>query len=280
MAHSSPSHHDPILTVEPVKAGRIMLINPDRVVYASLLGAPSTRKLGSLTVYASLGTPFRISVAGSAWRTEEMAVVPPHTPHRIVCDDRVIGVLMIEPESIDAGHLPPFLRAARAEAGRAGVPGRIRESFFSLMRGDMRVSRATADLDRLFFGQALERRHLDPRIAAVVHQVKEAPCEQFSADACSQLAGLSFSWFLHLFKAEVGITFRCFRAWKRARSFLNYVKVSNLTDVALRIGYPDSTHFSHSIRNVYGLRPKDICAGSRRLAVVSHAGGVVTGNPV
>ena len=66
------------------------------------------------------------------------------------------------------------------------------------------------------------------------------------------------------------MTFRCFRAWKRARSFLSYVKLPNLTEVALQIGYPDSTHFSHSIRNVYGLTPTDIRAGSRRLAIVTH----------
>jgi hypothetical protein len=31
--------------------------------------------------------------------------------------------------------------------------------------------------------------------------------------------------------------------------------------------YPDSAHFSHSIRQVYGLKPKDISAGSRRLEI-------------
>jgi AraC-like DNA-binding protein len=141
------------------------------------------------------------------------------------------------------------------------------------MHGDIRASRVTADLDRLFFGQALERRNLDRRIASIVDKVSKAPSDQFPAEACSKLAGLSFSRFLHLFKSEVGITFRCFRAWKRARSFLAFVKVTNLTDVALKIGYADSTHFSHSIRNVYGLKPKDICAGSRRLAIILHAGG-------
>ena len=43
---------------------------------------------------------------------------------------------------------------------------------------------------------------------------------------------------------------------------------TTLTDVALGAGYPDSTHFSHSIRQVYGLKPKDIFAGSRKLRVI------------
>ena len=37
--------------------------------------------------------------------------------------------------------------------------------------------------------------------------------------------------------------------------------------VALDVGYPDSTHFSHSIRQVYGLTPKSIFAGCRKLAL-------------
>jgi hypothetical protein len=56
--------------------------------------------------------------------------------------------------------------------------------------------------------------------------------------------------------------------WKRARSLLHYVnRDANLAHVALNTGYPDSTHFSHSIRQIYGMKPKDIFAGSRRLAI-------------
>ena len=79
---------------------------------------------------------------------------------------------------------------------------------------------------------------------------------------------LSFSRFLHLFKQEIGVPFRSFRTWKRARSLLHYInRDSNLAHAALDTGYPDSTHFSHSIRQVYGLKPKDIFAGSRRLEI-------------
>ncbi|MDQ0073721.1 AraC-like DNA-binding protein [Variovorax boronicumulans] len=59
-----------------------------------------------------------------------------------------------------------------------------------------------------------------------------------------------------------------------ARSLLRYVRqTTTLTDIALDTGYPDSTHFSHSIRQVYGLKPSDILAGSRRLALHDAAGG-------
>lgn len=52
---------------------------------------------------------------------------------------------------------------------------------------------------------------------------------------------------------------------------------SNLTDIALDAGYPDSTHFSHSIRQVYGLTPKSIFAGCRKLAL--YASGAAAAAP-
>jgi AraC-like DNA-binding protein len=41
----------------------------------------------------------------------------------------------------------------------------------------------------------------------------------------------------------------------------------NLAHLAQDIGYPDSTHFSHSIRRFYGLQPRAIFSGSRDLAI-------------
>ena len=47
----------------------------------------------------------------------------------------------------------------------------------------------------------------------------------------------------------------------------------NLAHLAQDIGYPDSTHFSHSIRRFYGLKPRAIFSGSRDLAIYSHRRG-------
>ena len=108
----------------------------------------------------------------------------------------------------------------------------------------------------------------------MIDTIKSDPSAPSSAEACAEQVHLSFSRFLHLFKQEVGVPFRSFRTWKRARSLLHYVnRDSNLAHVALDTGYPDSTHFSHSIRQVYGLKPKDIFAGSRRLSIYAQQAG-------
>ena len=129
------------------------------------------------------------------------------------------------------------------------------------------------DFDLLFWGQALLSRQLDARIAQVLARIQDNPCTQATAQACANAVHLSFSRFLHLFKQEVGAPFRSFRTWKRARSLLHHVnREQHLVHVALDIGYPDSTHFSHSIRQTFGLKPRDIFAGSRKLRIIG--GGV------
>lgn len=255
---------------------RVMLMGPDRVFYLGLLGTPSVRNFGSLTVYASIEQPFRLALPGGDWVERDMAVVAPFQPHRIDSDDQLIGVVTIEPETVDPASLPPSLKndgaAADAEALR-----RIRSAFARLQRIGSGASAQALDGDRLFWGQALEPRRLDPRVRMIVERIAGDPTGQYTAQGCASMAGLSFSRFLHLFKDEVGATFRKFRAWKRARSLLYHVtRQTTLLDVALEVGYPDSTHFSHSIRQVYGLPPREIFAGSRRLSVLvqERAGGV------
>src|SRR5665811_1790490 len=98
---------------------------------------------------------------------------------------------------------------------------------------------------------------------------------KLTAADCAASVSLSPSRFLHLFKEQTGVSFRAFRAWKRARHLLHFVNEDiNLAHLAQDIGYPDSTHFSHSIRRFYGLQPRAIFSGSRDLAIYrSDPGG-------
>jgi AraC-like DNA-binding protein len=97
-----------------------------------------------------------------------------------------------------------------------------------------------------------------------------------TAADCAASVNLSASRFLHLFKAQTGVSFRAFRAWKRARHLLHFVNEDiNLAHLAQDIGYPDSTHFSHSIRRFYGLQPRAIFEGSRDLAIYRSDPGVL-----
>lgn len=256
-----------------------MWITPQRVFYAGLLGAVGERTWGSHGLYVSPAgaPPNRLCIGGGAWQSGELLVVPPQVPHRVQSASPLILHLSVEAESVDAARLPAFMQQCGPVAAPAFVQ-RVRDMHARLLAASGRECFSRFDFDTLFFGAALAPRVLDARIRTVIDRINADPAGPASAEDCAAAVHLSFSRFLHLFKQETGVPFRAFRAWKRARSLLRYVREpASLTDIALDTGYPDSTHFSHSIRQVYGLKPSDILAGSRRLALhdLHDAGRVV-----
>ena len=248
--------------------GRLMWLTPQRVFYAGLLGAAGERCLGGHGIYLSpSGRPNRIRIGGGAWQAGALFVVPPWVPHRVESGEPLIFNLLVEAESVDAAALPAFMRGCGPVEAPDVVP-RVHAAHARLRAASVHQGFGGLDFDCLFFGRALAPRPLDARIRRVIERIVAEPSASFSAEQCAAEVQLSFSRFLHLFKQETGVTFRAFRAWKRARSLLSHVRqAASLTDIALDAGYPDSAHFSHSIRQVYGLTPSDIVAGSRRLAL-------------
>ncbi len=246
---------------------RFMLVGPERVFYAGLLGRPRRRTLGSFVLFASMEGRLKLSVGGGASRWVEAAVLPAYAEHTIESEHpHAIGIL-IEPETVDASALAAVQKEALA-TDESALAGRIRTAYAALRATPLKHELTTAAFDAIALGAPLARRQIDPRIARVVAMLHARPGDALTASDCADEINLSVSRFLHLFKQETGFAFRAFRAWKRARHLLNYANATiNMAHLALDIGYPDSTHFSHSIRRFYGLQPRAIFSGSRRLEI-------------
>lgn len=258
-------------TVQP-----LMWITPDRVFYHGLLGAPSVRSMGAVMVYVAVRGMIRIRMDGGDWQTTELAVVPPYLPHQVWAEARCISVLQIEAESVSLSALPAWLQTCGALHDPERLQG-LRHQQQALSQLSRSVALSSLDFDATLLGVNLAPRPMDARIAAVLARIKQDPAANAMAQDLAAMANLSFSRFLHLFKQEVGAPLRSFRSWKRARNVLHHVarQNTNLLDIALDAGYPDSTHFSHSIRQIYGLKPSDMFAGSRRLRVHAQADAVL-----
>jgi AraC-like DNA-binding protein len=220
---------------------RLMWLTPHRVFYAGLLGAAAARTMGGHGVCVSPAgaPPNRIRIGGGAWQTGELIVVPPHVPHQVESAHPLIFSLLIESESVDPARMPAFLQHCGPVEAPAFVQ-RVRDAHAHLLAASGRGTDFEGfDFDTLFFGESLAPRTLDARIRKVADAINADPAAPMSAEDCAASVHLSFSRFLHLFKQETGMAFRAFRAWKRARSLLRYVRQdSTLTDIALDTGYP------------------------------------------
>ena len=247
-------------------SGRLMLISPERVFYAGLLGRPRKRAGGGFSIYAAMQGSLTITL-GKLETTGEVAVVPPYVTHSVESEYPSIICLLIEPETVKPSALAA-LSARLSGAGSSEIAQRIRAAYETLRRQQRRGGFTTAEFDRLVLGEELPDRNIDQRIRRAALSLNDFSGSKMTAADCAASVNLSPSRFLHLFKEQTGVSFRAFRAWKRARHLLHFVNEDiNLAHLAQDIGYPDSTHFSHSIRRFYGLQPRAIFSGSRDLAI-------------
>ena len=236
---------------------RVMFGNTERLLYCGPIGRRSVAVLGSITVHIPLGNTFQIRVSDGPWEEKPFAFLMPYVPHEFKPMEGTLVTLNIEPESIDDYSAPWFANGVDEFLFR--LAGRIKLLIPSILHGGFEDVTSTSDIDNTLFGFELPFKQLDSRIEYIIERIRRNPCAKNSVGECAFEANLSYSRFSHLFRREVGTSFRQFRAWKRARSILQHVNPgANLTDIALAAGYPDSTHFSHSIRNIYGLRPSEI----------------------
>ncbi len=256
--------------------------SPDRVLYRGPLGHPRPRVFGAAVCYVGLRGRLQWAISGAlppglAQEGEgDVLTLPPGVGHHIAVSQGPVLCYLIEPESVASPGVvaAPALDAPRTEAWLGRLLALSGADFARWQADpDLAAIGADAELDRLLLGQPLPARVLDARIGAVVERLRADPALAWQAADAAVHCGLSASRFMHLFKSEVGVGWRAFRAWKRARGLLGCVHSGeNLTQLALTLGYPDATHFSHAIRQVTGLRPSDIISGSRHLGVWSEIG--------
>lgn len=251
---------------------RLMVLSRDRVFYQGWLGrGMQPRRIGAAMIYAA--TQGQVQLRSGAGRSPRRAVavaMMPYERHQLTTADGHIIAVCIEPERIDARALAALCAGINSGPEADAMARRMRAAAGHLGRDD---GGCAAAFDRRVLGRPLAQRRLDPRILSVLDRIDSDPgAGPVSAEDCAAMVGLSASRFLHLFKDETGVSFRNLRMWKRARRFLEHaVQDTSLTEVALDLGYPDSSHFSHSIRKIYGLMPRHIRQGSRGLTVIGPA---------
>ena len=97
------------------KSGHLMLITPERVFYAGLLGRPRQRCSGAFNIYVSFEGGLWLTTADGRESYGEMVAVLPNVRHTIASDHRSVLSIVIEPESV------PSRRARRPRQTPCGA---------------------------------------------------------------------------------------------------------------------------------------------------------------
>src|SRR6195256_847552 len=99
------------------QSGRLMLISPERVFYAGLLGRPRKRSSGGFNIYVAMRGQLRIT-EGKSEVAGEVLVVPPYVPHSVESEHPSIICLVIEPETVE----PSAMAALSARIAGTDAP--------------------------------------------------------------------------------------------------------------------------------------------------------------
>ena len=142
------------------ESDHLMLITPERVFYAGLLGRPRKRTPGCCHVYVAVKGNLHLTI-DDVLATGELFVTLPNQRHSIAGDYRTAISVTLEPESMPDGVIEAL--AERLTGPDRAAYARKILAAYALLRQRRYNDITTAEFDEMCFGEALPRRVLDPR---------------------------------------------------------------------------------------------------------------------
>lgn len=224
----------------------------------SLRLAPHSGSVACFVV--GVDAPFRLRASGRE-RLVRSALVPARTVHHVVAGPGRMLFAYLEPGSARARRLQQRMtdRTDAVLVAHGAESGLLR-----------RIARADhVDLAALVAGIAPDDATpvMDARIRLALRIVQDRPQEITAATLAAEL-GLSPSWLLHLFSAQVGTSFRRYRLWARILLVIGALsRGSELTTAAVDAGFASSSHLSDTVRRMFGLTITRLLAGRPSLIV-------------
>lgn len=107
----------------------------------------------------------------------------------------------------------------------------------------------------------------DDRILKALKFLQERTGEIIALEDAASHVHLSPSRFIHLFREEVGISFRRAQLWNKLLMAIPLLSNQSITAVAHEVGFSDSAHFSRTFKENFGFGPRDFLKLSQFIQV-------------
>ncbi|PKA14953.1 helix-turn-helix transcriptional regulator [Leptospira haakeii] len=192
--------------------------------------------------------------------------IPANTPHRILEGPSSVLLCYADPHS----RINSALLAAHKERN-GSIPKELKEDLLLLSQKNP----DPISLEKLFYKIAYVKKNtfeipkIDPRIQSSLSLLREWDFEKRpTLSKFAQNAGLSSGRFTHLFSESLGISFKRFILWtKLSRAVLSLKNGKNLTEACHSSGFSDSSHFSRTFMDMFGVNPSKFLTDSRSVQV-------------
>ena len=182
-------------------------------------------------------------------------------PHQLICPETQLTIL-INPISKIGYYLQHLHKSEMAL--------QINEKVFSalsLLLRDYQIAGKNFEtlcskIDLFFKGlEELFEEELgakDNRIIKAITYLDDNFAKQVSLEEVAKICFLSPSRLLHLFKEETQTTFRRYKLWNKLVKSLPSLKLQSITSTAHQFGFTDSSHYTRTFKETFGITPKFI----------------------
>ena len=204
----------------------------------------------------------RVRHGDDQWIETPSCAIAPDEFHSFAADGKVQATVYVDPECFEGYSLRrslsaplSFLSEARLSLGQDAV-----RAFWD-DPPDENGTRAFIDtMIRLFVtGPMAPRVGLDPRVARAIQYIRGSDASRVRLEDVAAEVFLSRSRFSHLFRAEVGISFRRYIAWRRlTRALLFLTQGHTLSSAAHFAGFSDPGHFTRTFCQMFGAPPSRV----------------------
>ncbi len=228
-----------------------LVLGSDRALYLGDLPATGWHRHACPVFLLGLSGRFALHLPDQPVAHCHSALVNTGVEHVFDPRGEQVAVVYLEPDAPEARALQPWLQRSHGvmldPAARVGARGVVQARLGSF---DL-----PAMLDITLDPVAL----LDERVARAIHWMRRGGGNAIRRDMAAASVQLSASRFNHLFRQQAGVSFRSYRVWAQVRSALGGLAVSpRLTDAALEGAFVDSSHFSRTFRQTFGMTPSSV----------------------
>jgi AraC-like DNA-binding protein len=170
--------------------------------------------------------------------------------------------IFIDPESQLGRRLGHWLTDNLVLIIKDTVVDQIKQFVNDLLTNEFSESEISAYITRALVEDAVltERNYtVDTRIDKVINHIKSNLHKPLELQLLKDIACLSESRLMHLFKKELGIPIRKYVLWCRLQMAIRfYLKGHTLTQSAHLSGFADIAHFIRTFVSMFGMTPSHI----------------------
>ncbi|WMJ72361.1 AraC family transcriptional regulator [Cytophagaceae bacterium ABcell3] len=193
------------------------------------------------------------SIVGNAF------FISSNTEHKLWCDDIQLTIL-INPLCSTGQHLSQMFGCPCFQTVHNPLQAKLNKSLKSLIGKESSFENFCLNITETL-NQNKNEYHVkinlkDDRIMKAL-AIMEGNFEKvYSLEEISSLCYLSPSRFLHLFKETTEINFRRYQLWNRLIKSMPFLKNNSITETAHICGFSDSSHYTRTFKETFGVNPK------------------------